>query len=68
MKGMDKLLNLIGGIPDLPFSRIPSFLLEKNPASREQYLRELEFYSRENWRGREGAFLHVPEAAAPGVG
>jgi pimeloyl-ACP methyl ester carboxylesterase len=60
---MDKLLNLIGGIPDLPFARIPSFLLEKNPASREQYLRELEFYSRENWRGREGSFLHVPEAA-----
>ena len=60
---MAKLLNLIGGIPDLPFARIPNFMLEKNPASREQYLRELEFYSRDNWRGREASFLQVPEAA-----
>ena len=67
MKGMDKLLNLIGGIPDLPFSRIPSFLLEKNPASREQYLRELEFYSHENWRSRDGAFLQIPETAPEGT-
>ena len=52
-----KLLNFIGGIPDLLFLRIPSFLLERNPASYQAYLDDLRFYS-SRWspNGKESFF------------
>jgi pimeloyl-ACP methyl ester carboxylesterase len=57
------LLNFIGGIPDLLFLRIPSFLLEKNPASSQDYLDALRFYSSRWSPGRGESFLQLPSLA-----
>jgi len=56
-------LNFIGGIPDLLFLRIPSFLLGKNPASSLDYFDALRFYTSRWSPGRGESFLQLPALA-----
>lgn len=39
------LLNFAGGLPDRLLTRIPDFMLGKNPLAREDYLERLRFYA-----------------------
>ena len=59
-----KVLNFIGGIPDLLFLRIPSFLLDKNPATHQAYLDDLRFYS-SRWSPRGGSSFFQLPAVSP---
>ena len=61
-----KLMNKIGGIPDLLASTIPNFVLRKNTLRREQYIKQLEFYYPKDWPAEEKPFLYIPKDAPVG--
>lgn len=59
----NRALNFIGGLPDLFFLRMPSFMLETNPASYSEYLDQLRFYSAGRFAEPGEPFFSLPRDA-----
>jgi len=55
---MTRALNFVGGIPDLILRNTPDFTRRQNPASYDEYLSALGFYSPEKWRKKK--FFYIP--------
>ena len=60
---INRVLNFVGGIPDLLFLRMPSFMIETNPAAYPEYLDQLRFYSSGRFAEPGEPFFSLPQEA-----
>jgi len=58
-----KLLNALGGIPDLLLLSIGEVIVRKSSLNRETYLRRLAFYAPERWHPEQNPFIYLPVEA-----
>ena len=56
-----KVLNAIGGIPDLMLINVPDLTIRKNSIDQETYLRRLAFYDPDRWDPERNPFFYLPD-------
>jgi pimeloyl-ACP methyl ester carboxylesterase len=58
-----RLLNAVGGIPDLVLLSVPDVTVRKSSLDRENYLRRLAFYDLDRWDRERKPFFYLPVVA-----
>jgi pimeloyl-ACP methyl ester carboxylesterase len=61
MTARSRVLNAIGGIPDLMLVNFPDPTIRRNPLDRETYLRQLAFYDPDAWDPVRKPFCYLPD-------
>lgn len=61
MNARKRLLNAVGGIPDLMLVNFPDPMIRKNPLDRDTYLRQLAFYDPDAWDTVRESFCYIPD-------
>jgi len=61
MSARARVLNAVGGIPDLMLLSVPDVTIHKTPIDRETYLRRLAFYDPDRWDPERNPFFRLPE-------
>ncbi len=61
MTAKSKVLNAIGGIPDLMLVNVPDLTIRKNSIDKETYLRRLSFYDPDRWDPVRNPFFYLPD-------
>lgn len=61
-----RVLNAVGGIPDLLLLSVPDVTVRKSSMDRETYLRRLAFYDPDRWDDERNPFFRLPEEAPQG--
>lgn len=65
MIALNRVLNAVGGIPDLMLVNFPDPTIRKNPLDRETYLRQLTFYDPDGWGPDRKPFFYLPDEPPP---
>jgi pimeloyl-ACP methyl ester carboxylesterase len=61
MTARNRVLNAVGGIPDLMLVNFPDPTVMKNTLDRETYLRRLAFYDPDRWDPGQNPFFYLPD-------
>ncbi|MBU1669512.1 MAG: alpha/beta hydrolase [Actinobacteria bacterium] len=61
MTGRNRVLNAVGGLPDLILVNFPDPSIRKSTLDRETYLRQLAFYDPDAWDPGRKPFFYLPD-------
>lgn len=61
MNATNRVLNAVGGVPDLVLVNFPDPTIGKNPLDRESYLRLITFYDPDDWDPGRRPFFYLPD-------